>query len=52
MVARAPDGSHLIGSAITMPASARKLRDELGLSSDEVRQITFDNPRRAIGLEI
>jgi N-acetylglucosamine-6-phosphate deacetylase len=50
MVARAPDGSHLVGSAGTMDRSTKNLRGHLQLSDVEVRQLTCDNPRKAIGL--
>lgn len=49
LVARSPDGSHLIGSTITMPKVRERLADELGFSSDEIRQVTEENPRRLIG---
>ncbi len=45
MVARAPDGSHLVGAAITMPQSAQNLVEHLGLSDAQVKQLTWDNPR-------
>ena len=50
MVARAADGSHLIGSAITMPQSVANLQEKLGLSAAEAYQLTGENPRRAIGI--
>lgn len=50
MVAWAPDGSHLVGAAITMPQSAQNLRDEIGLSEAEIKQLTWDNPRTFVGL--
>jgi hypothetical protein len=49
MVARAPDGSHLIGSAATMPTVDRNLREKLGLSPKAVDQLIRTNPRQAIG---
>jgi N-acetylglucosamine-6-phosphate deacetylase len=49
MVPRSPDGSHFIGSAITMRQSAERLRDGLHLSESAVRQLTFENPRRVLG---
>lgn len=49
MVARAPDGSHLIGSAITMPQSVANLQQELGLSAADAHKLTGENPQRAIG---
>ena len=48
MVARAPDGSHLVGSAMSMPQAARKLREELGLGDAELRKLLVENPRRAL----
>ena len=50
LVARAPDGSHLIGSAVTMTRQAANLRDQLGLTEAQVALLTRDNPRRAVGL--
>lgn len=45
----AADRSHLMGSAGTMPRTAENLATALGLNSQQVRQLTDDNPRRAIG---
>jgi N-acetylglucosamine-6-phosphate deacetylase len=50
LVARAPDGSHLIGSAMTMPDAVKRLTDCVGLSREDALRLTVDNPRRAIGL--
>jgi N-acetylglucosamine-6-phosphate deacetylase len=50
MVARAPDGSHFVGAAITMRQSHANLREKLGLSDDRCRQLLVDNPRRAVAL--
>lgn len=50
MIAWAPDRSHFVGSAITMKESARNLRESLRLPESAVRGLTFDNPRKAIGL--
>jgi N-acetylglucosamine-6-phosphate deacetylase len=47
-VARAPDGSHLIGSACPMRLAAQNLRQHLGLTESEVRQLTVLNPRAVI----
>jgi N-acetylglucosamine-6-phosphate deacetylase len=49
MVARAPDGSHFVGAAITMAQSHANLRDKLGLSDAQCRRLLVDNPRAAIG---
>lgn len=48
MVARAPDGSHLVGSAITMERIWRNLTENLGFSEAEARRLTCDNPRKAL----
>jgi N-acetylglucosamine-6-phosphate deacetylase len=50
MVARAPDGSHFVGSAITMPQTARNLAEQCGLTDEDVRKMTAENARRALGL--
>lgn len=50
MVARAPDRSHLVGAAITMPQTAANLVQKVGLTEAQVEQLTVANPRRAIGL--
>jgi N-acetylglucosamine-6-phosphate deacetylase len=52
MVARAPDGSHLIGAAITMPQSAARLRDELGLPDAAIDRLTHLNPLTAVPLGV
>jgi N-acetylglucosamine-6-phosphate deacetylase len=49
MVARAPDGSHFVGAAITMPQTHRNLREKLGLSDQQCRTLLADNPRKAVG---
>jgi N-acetylglucosamine-6-phosphate deacetylase len=48
MVARAPDGSHFVGAAITMRQTADNLRNGLGLSTSDIRRLTCDNPRAAM----
>lgn len=50
MVARAPDGSHFVGSAISMPQTHRNLREKLGLNEEECGLLLETNPRRAVGL--
>ncbi|MBX3427859.1 MAG: N-acetylglucosamine-6-phosphate deacetylase [Pirellulales bacterium] len=42
------DGSHLMGSAMTMPAAIANLRRELGLSEADARRLTCENPRQAV----
>lgn len=48
MVARAPDGSHFVGSAISMPESERRLMAELGLSKQDCDRLTRVNPLQAL----
>ena len=48
MVARAPDGSHFVGSAITMPQIEENLRHHLLLSDWEIDQVLRENPGRII----
>ena len=48
-VARAPDGSHLVGSAGTMPLSRANLSLHVGLTDAQIDQLTLHNPLRAIG---
>ncbi len=50
LVARAPDGSHLVGSAIPMPVAVQRLIDHVGLSRGQALKLTVDNPRKAIEL--
>jgi N-acetylglucosamine-6-phosphate deacetylase len=48
LVARAPDGSHLIGSAMVMPDVMKRLTGQLGLTHEQAIRLTVENPRRAI----
>lgn len=48
-VARSPDGSHLIGSAVTLDRSAELLRS-IGCTTDQIQQLLVVNPRKALGL--
>lgn len=50
LVARAPDGSHLVGSAVNMKLQAENLAKHVGLDAAQVARLTSENPRRAIGL--
>ena len=45
MVPRSPDGSHFVGSGVTMKQSAANLLERVGLSEAAVRRLTYDNPR-------
>jgi N-acetylglucosamine-6-phosphate deacetylase len=51
MVARAPDGSHFVGSAITMRQAYANLVGPVGLSDGDARRLTRENPMHAIGLK-
>lgn len=51
LVARAEDGSHFVGSTVTMPRMAALLREDVGLSDEEIRRLLSDNPRRLLRLE-
>ena len=48
MVARAPDGSHFVGSAISMPESERRLKENLKLSQADCDKLLRTNPRKAV----
>ena len=47
LVARAPDDSHLVGSAVSMKESAARLERGLQLGAADIRRLTRDNPRTA-----
>lgn len=50
LVARSPDGSHFVGSTVTVPRIKANARDHLGLSDQEVATLLDGNPRRALAL--
>ncbi len=50
LVARAPDGSHFVGSALMMPRVVDNLKQKLGLSDAQVRTLIVDNPKKVVGL--
>lgn len=50
MVARSPDGTHFVGSAISMRQSAENLVSKLSLTKKQIDRLTADNPRAAIGI--
>lgn len=49
LVARSPDRSHFVGSAITMKRSEENLKS-IGISAESCIKMTQTNPRRAMGL--
>lgn len=50
LVARSPDGSHFVGSTVTWPRIQENNAKHLGLSAEELRTLTVENPRKALGL--
>ena len=50
LAAWAPDGSHLLGSAMSFPHVIRNLREKVGLNDSQIRTLTADNPRRSLGI--
>ncbi len=50
MAARAPDGSHFVGSAITMKQAYANLTGPVGLDAEDATRLTRDNPMRAMGI--
>jgi N-acetylglucosamine-6-phosphate deacetylase len=48
LVARSPDGSHFVGSTVTMPRIRENALHQLGLTEAELRQLVDENPRRAM----
>jgi N-acetylglucosamine-6-phosphate deacetylase len=50
-VARSPDGSHFVGSAMTMLDAHRNLTENLGLGQRRCQQMLRNNARLALGIE-
>ncbi len=48
LVARSPDGSHFVGSTVTIPRIMTSGQQELGLSKADLELLLDTNPRRAI----
>lgn len=48
LIAQSADGTHFLGSTATMPRMAGLLREQIGLSEDDIRLLLCDNPRRLI----
>jgi len=46
----APDGSHLLGSAMGLPLVEQNLRNVLGLSDLQIKTLLCDRPRKAAGI--
>ncbi len=43
------DTSHLAGSATSLPQMAAKLRNDLGMTEEQIKLLCCDNPRRILG---
>jgi N-acetylglucosamine-6-phosphate deacetylase len=50
MVPRSPDGSHFVGSGVTMRQSAKNLTERLKLPEETVRRLTYDNPKAFLNI--
>lgn len=50
LVARSPDGSHFVGSTVTVPRIKVNAEKHLGLSEAELTTLIDVNPRKAMGL--
>lgn len=50
LVARAPDGSHLIGAALAMAPAEQRIRQNLPHLAGHLKKWMVENPRKAIGL--
>lgn len=50
LVAWAPDKSHFVGAAVTMPRMYQNLSTKMGFSDEQCRQLLCRNPRRAVGM--
>jgi N-acetylglucosamine-6-phosphate deacetylase len=50
LVARSPDGSHFVGSTVTVPRILRNGQEQLGLSQSDLQLLLDTNPRKAVGL--
>lgn len=50
LVARSPDGSHFVGSTVTLPRIMSNGQQHLGLGKDELKLLLDTNPRRALGM--
>lgn len=50
LVARSPDGSHFVGSTVTIPRILSNGQQSLGLTKAELELLLDTNPRKAVGL--
>ena len=52
LVARSPDGSHFVGSAVTMRDAYRILAEQVGVPREQCQALLCNNPRRVLRLEV
>ena len=50
LVARSPDGSHFVGSTVTWPRIQENNAKHIGLTREELNQLSIENPRKALGM--
>ncbi|MCP4849731.1 MAG: N-acetylglucosamine-6-phosphate deacetylase [Verrucomicrobiaceae bacterium] len=48
LIAMAPDGSHLVGSTLTMPRAINNLQEETGLRQEAIEAMLYHNPLAVI----
>ena len=48
LIAMAPDGSHLVGSTLTMPLAIDNLKEKSGLTKEAIEAMLYSNPLAAI----
>jgi N-acetylglucosamine-6-phosphate deacetylase len=48
----APDRSHFVGSALTMPQAEINLAEQVGLDEDSIHALLYANPRNALHLPL
>ncbi len=48
LIAWAPDRSHFVGATATLPQVVTRLKEQMGLSPANIRQLTVINPRTAL----
>jgi N-acetylglucosamine-6-phosphate deacetylase len=48
LVARSPDGSHFVGSTVTVPRIKANALHDLGMTEAELARVLDENPRKAM----
>jgi N-acetylglucosamine-6-phosphate deacetylase len=49
LVARSPDGSHFVGSTVTVPRIKANALHDLGMTEAELARVLDENPQKAMG---